>query len=377
MALGETGNIHGVTGSLDFEWEILQAIVSGESAIDLARLDLRTEEEAQDFLAAYGFDPRDEDGQREIAKILPLALTFLEEELLPVGPYTEIPPDLPLDAVQLLLTASQVDHPLRDWACSVLRVCHVVAHGLYLPGRDRVGEACAQVEQRFRKHLRTIDGQLYLGDVPLERVTFKTEKPWNSLLLKLLCKKDSVAEEIYDHVGCRIVTRTKADALRVVRYLRENNVIVYANIKPSRSHNTLVELSDFRRYLRQAWTDMELGRLTPEEFEAKVQAYDREPTGRPGSTPRNPYSDQHYRSIQFTARILIVRELENGLVERFFFPFEVQIMDQKAYERNMVGKSNHAAYRERQRIDARRRVFPWARIPAPEAVVVPTESVPD
>lgn len=366
-----------VTGSLDFEWEILQAIVSGESAIDLARLDLSTEAEAEEFLAAYGFDPREEDGHREIAKILPLALAFLEEELLPVGPYTEMPADLPLDAVQLLLTASKVDHPLRDWACSVLRVCHVVAHGLYLPGRERVGVACDQVEERFRKHLRTLDGQLYIGDVPLELVMFKTEKPWNSLLLKLLCKKDSVAEEIYDHVGCRIVTKNKADALRVVRYLRENNVIVYANIKPSRSHNTLVELSDFRRYLRQAWTDLEMGRLSREEFEAKVQAYDREPSRRPDGTPRNPYSDQHYKSLQFTARILIVRELENGLLERFFFPFEVQVMDHKAYERNMVGKSNHAAYRERQRLDARRRVFPWARIPAPEPVVMHHEVVPD
>ncbi len=371
------GDIDSLSGSLDFEWEILQSIVSGESAIDLGRLDVHSEEEAQDFLAAYGFDPRDEEGHREISKILPLALTFLDEELLPIGPLHELPPELPLDAVQLLIIASRVDHPLRDWACSVLRVCHVVAHGLYLPGRDRVTEACSQVERRFRKYLRTEGGQLFMGDIPLERVTFKTEKPWNSLLLKLLCKKDSVAEEIYDHVGCRIVTTTKADALRVVRYLRENHVFVYANIKPSRSFNTLIDLASFRRYVRQAWTDHEMGRLTLDEFEAKVQAYDREPSGRPESTPRNPYSDQHYKSLQFTARVLIVRQTEDGLVERFFFPFEVQIMDHKAYERNMVGKSNHAAYRDRQRLDARRRVFPWARIPAPERAAASLETVPD
>jgi uncharacterized protein (TIGR04562 family) len=350
-----------VTGSSDFEWEILHAIVEGGSAIDLARVAFATREAAEDFLAAYGFDSRDEDGQREIAKILPLALTFLEEELLPIGQVTEIPSELPHDPVQLLLMASQVDHPLRDWACSLLRVCHVVAHGLYLPGRERVADAWGQVEVRMRSHISEADGVMYLGDIPIERLTFKTEKPWNSLLLKLLCKKDSVAEEIYDQVGCRIVTRTRSDTLRVVRYLHEKNVIVYANIKPSRSHNTLIDLADFRRFVNQAWTDMEMGRISPAEYEAHVAAYDGDPPATTEFAPWNRHTDQHYRSLQFTARILIVRRSPEGVVERFFFPFEVQIMDSVSHARNMVGKSNHAAYRERQRDDARKRVFPWLR----------------
>ncbi|MBM3274679.1 MAG: hypothetical protein FJZ00_05980, partial [Candidatus Sericytochromatia bacterium] len=73
------------------------------------------------------------------------------------------------------------------------------------------------------------------------------------------------------------------------------------------------------------------------------------------------HMDQHYRSLQFTARTLIVRRSPAGAVERFFFPFEVQIMDSVSHASNMVGKSNHAAYRERQREDARKRVFPWLR----------------
>jgi len=356
-----------VTGSLDFEWEILSSIVAGGSAIDLGRLAFTSETEAEDFLAAYGFDPRDEDGQREIAKILPLALRFLEEELLPVGPLTEVPPDLPHDPVKLLIIASQVDHPLRDWACSMLRVCHVVSHGLYLPGRERVAEACAQVERRIRKHLKIRGGRQYLGDIPLARLTFKTEKPWNSLLLKLLCKKDSVAEEIYDQVGCRIVTHSKFDALRVVRYLRQNNVFAYPNIKPSRSHNTLIDLADFRRFLREAWTDLEMGRLSPDEFEETVAGYDSEPAVPEDAAPRNPYSDEQYKSLQFTARILIVQKSSAGVVDRYFFPFEVQIMDYPAFERNMFGKSNHKDYRERQRSDARKRVFPWLRQGKPQA----------
>ena len=371
-----TGDFKVVTGSFDFEWDIISAIVSGGSAIDLGRLDIATHDQAQAFLAAYGFDPTDEEGQREIAKILPLALRFIEEELMPVGQYREVPSDLPHDPIQLILIASQVDHPLRDWACSLLRVCHVVAHGLYLPGRDHVAEACTQVVARFKEHLKGGDDSLALGPIPLMRCDFKLEKPWNSLLLKLLCKKDSVAEEIYDQVGVRMVTSSKADALQIVRYLREKNVIVYPNIKPSRSHNTLIDLSDFRRHVGEAWADLETGKIDSVQFEDRVNSYSREPS-QAADAPKNPYSDQLYRSIQFTARILVSRKVKAGHpIERFFFPFEIQIMDLEAYRHNIVGKSNHRDYRQRQRIDARRRVFPWARLPAPQTHVAEFERAP-
>ncbi len=345
---------------LDYDWEIISAIVSGGSAIDLGRLTYRTEQAARAFLAAYGFDPREEEGQREMRKIVPLALAFIEEELLPVGPLERIPPDLSHDPVELLTYASQPEHPLRDWACSLLRVCHAVAHGMYLPGRDRVSEACAIFEGRLRPHLRHSRGKLYLGDIPIVRSEFKTEKPWNSLLLKMLYKKDSVAEEIYDQVGLRIVTYSRADTLLVIRYLVDRNVVVYPNIKPSRSHNTLIDLAEFRRFLDGARKGLEDGRLDGAGFEAEIEAYQREVDVRAGAV-RNPYTDEHYRSIQFTTRVMITRKTDAGDVERFFFPFEIQVMDEQAYRRNIVGKSNHQAYRERQRDAARHRVFPWLR----------------
>ncbi|MBU6430324.1 MAG: hypothetical protein KGR26_15015, partial [Cyanobacteria bacterium REEB65] len=58
---------------LDYDWEVISAIVSGSSAIDLGRLGFADGAEVVQFLAAYGFDPREEDGQREMRKIVPLA----------------------------------------------------------------------------------------------------------------------------------------------------------------------------------------------------------------------------------------------------------------------------------------------------------------
>jgi len=42
---------------------------------------------------------------------------------------------------------------------------------------------------------------------------------------------------------------------------------------------------------------------------------------------------------------------------RFFYPFEVQIMDRGTFERQSQGPTAHEAYKERQKKAARERVF--------------------
>lgn len=355
-----------VSGFRASDWSSLGAMVSGGSAIDLPRLDLPDEAAAKAFLAGYGLDPDNDDDRADLARILPLSRQFMEEVLLPWQGLEALPAELPDRPVALLLSASRLTDPMRFWSCSVLRVAHAVAHALFLPGRDKVTEALAQVEGRFRRHLTEADGQTWLGPIPLHAIRFKSGKPWNSLLLKLLCKKDNVAEEIYDHLGVRIVTRTRVEALEVVRYLRDHHVVPFPNVKPSRSHNSLLDLEALERHQAALWQELEAGRIDLETFERRLRAFAAGPD-LPPARRRNPFSDEDRRAIQFTARLLVRREAE-GRIERFFFPFEVQIQDALSWEESQRGRSSHEEYRERQREDARRRVFPWARSLGPDDV---------
>src|SRR5690606_5690588 len=109
----------------------------------------------------------------------------------------------------------------------------------------------------------------------------------------------------------------------------------------------------------------------------------------PAAVKINPHSSETYRSIQFTTRQLI--KLRNPLFEqlkelrsylklgdtderaarliekvdlkqlqkeiRFFYPYEVQIMDQMSAEENERGRSAHSEYKRAQIQTALRRVM--------------------
>ena len=104
----------------------------------------------------------------------------------------------------------------------------------------------------------------------------------------------------------------------------------------------------------------------------------------------NPHSSEFYRAIQFTCRQLIklknpmysdLKELKNQtragslnnenvlkLIERidmkyiqrevrFFYPYEVQVVDQKSFEENEKGRSAHSEYKRAQLQTALKRVM--------------------
>lgn len=362
-----------------FPWQVLEAIVAGRSAIDLKGLRIATEPEALDFLAAYGFDPSDPLDQIELDEAYHMAQRFIREVLLPFGNLVDLPPDLPTSYKDVLLLSATSGHPLRDWACSFLRVSHAVAHARYTRDEEAHAAARHQIFERFSTHLQVGQDTMIVTDgemrIPLLRCDFKPEKPWDSLVLKLLHKVDSVATEVYDHLGVRFVTPDKAYALLLLKYFRTHNVFAFANVKPSRSINTLVDLKAFRTAFEELEEAYHHGELSFKEFTTMVHRLGQTPAAEAG---RNPHTSTDYQTMQFTARALVRVPTATGH-KRVFVPFEVQIMDADAYAAIQNGAANHAAYRQRQKEAVCRRVFPWAvlegHVPQAAADGAQTESV--
>jgi uncharacterized protein (TIGR04562 family) len=303
---------------------------------------------------------------QECLEIAERSAEFIERVLLPWEGLTELPPGMSRNFPDLLLIASTPDHALRDWACSFLTVSHAVAHARYSQDAETLVAARQQIFQRFSNHLKVGSSRMIVSDgevnIPLVRCDFKAEKPWESLVLKLLHKVDSVAQEVYDHLGVRFVTPDKAYALLLLKYLRANNVFAYPNVKPSRSVNTLVDLPDFRSRFEDLEEAYHQGELTFKEFTQGVHRLGLPPTR---EHERNPHSASSYQTMQFTARAL-VRVERGGVVTRSFIPFEVQIMDEAAYQTSVAGAAAHQTYRIRQRLAVCKRVFPWV-LPAASA----------
>ncbi|HTL11369.1 MAG TPA: TIGR04552 family protein [Bdellovibrionota bacterium] len=395
----------------DFRWEVLEAIIGGKSLIDsstgLTGFPMETLEDADRFTWSYGLEWSDPIERAELMGNFREALSFIRKFFLrpenPEGLSLEIPRKIAelQDMRELLLMAAN-RHPvqLKDgqgsllihWACAILKLIHTIAHidkdlrQAYLP------EVQKQILDRFYKVVhRDEHDELYLGDGPddplrIDLVAFETKarKSRESVLLKLLHKKENVAENIFDQVGIRLVTRTVVDAVRVVKYFKDQMIVMPATIMPSRSRNTLVNIEELKTRMNDLQPMLEKNTIDEVAMAAALREL---PPAPPDGV--NPHSSEYYRAIQFTGRQLIklknpmydpLRELK-GLAKnqplpeavqaavdaidlqhlrrevRFFYPYEVQIMDQSSAEQNEKGLSAHSEYKKSQVQTAMRRVM--------------------
>lgn len=398
----------------DFRWETFEIIVRGRSAIDTSvGFQLRTLEEVERFAMSYGYDLENPIERAEIFGNFHEAINFIRKNFLqpenPQGLKMEIPRKLlELTDVRELFLMASMTHPsqgndtqgvfLMNMACSVLKVMHTIAHidkdlrTPYFP------ECQKQIFDRFYRVIhRDDEGKLYLGDdsdkedrVPLVAFETKPKKARDSILLKLLHKSENVAEDIFDQVGIRFVTETNLDALRVIKFLKDRMILMAPNIKPSRSRNTLIDLDAFKKGWDELYSRWERREVSNAEVADQLSALAHYPAG----DSDNPHSSKFYRAIQFTCRQLIkfknpvhddlrdirqlVKQLDGtdtdavkALVERveridlkkvqrevrFFYPFEVQLMDVKSFEENERGRSAHSEYKKAQTQTAMRRVM--------------------
>ncbi len=393
----------------EFGWDILDVIIGGKSSLDAREgFQFKTREDAAGYLEGYGYDADNPIQLSELFGNFREALSFVRTHFLrpenPQGLKLEVPRKLVelTDVRDLFLMgsyayANQTRDPngkvLQYFAVAVLKVMHAISHMDQDLRTPYFGEVQKSIFDRFYKFVHRDDaGQLYMGltasdptRVNLVKFETKPKKSRESTLLKLLHKPENVAEDIFDRVGLRFVTRTRLEALQVIRFLLLNRVFMPSNIKPSRSRNTLIDVEDFRKCLRPTFEEFIAGEIDEPTLIMKLE----EAAHPPVAAGDNPHSSEFYRAIQFTCRQLIkhvnpiyddLRELklkakqslEEGDIKRiierielkhlpkevrFFYPYEVQIMDLKSFEDNERGRSAHSEYRKSQVQAAMKRIM--------------------
>lgn len=383
--------------------------------------DFQSMEKVLAYLTSYGLNPEDPVVKAELFGNFQEAISFIRRYFLKENNSLGLPLQLPAlfyqitDVAELFLVAANkhsVNKNHRErveesmWAGAILKVMHTIIH-MDKDLRQRYFPIIQQqIFDKFYKHLkRDADNKLTLSavngmQIPLYDFVTKSKKTRDSIIIKLLHKAENVAEELFDRVGVRFITHDVLDTLRVVKFLQQYNVIIPHNIKPSRSINGLFDFDLFRPKWRSMIRMSLRNNLTQARFHS---ALNRDAmTCRPENNhngdvknKQNVHSSKSYRAIQFTCRQLIsykdpffneITHLKNLTKEidarnaapeickvldriqhldvshwsqevKFFYPFEIQIVD---YENNLIqtqGEASHEEYKNSQLLTAMKRVF--------------------
>lgn len=349
----------------NFDPTTLNTVLGGASTLDIPRLNIQNLDQAHRFIRAYGYNLSLEEDLRKVWLYYRRAVAFIRTELL--KPDEEIPamladPTLLQDVAYLLIYASTLDqreNSVQRWACAILRVMHVLSHLENDLFTRYSTEIQSQVISPFQTHIFSdpekgiqLGAPLDPEQILLKKFDVKAFKTSNSSILKLLAKREALAFSLLDKVGVRFVTRHLFDVFRVIRFLFDKSLVSFPHVIPDQSNNTLYPFNLFVEVLETLTKETE---LTSQELDqmltAKLAASGERAEYR---EKPNSFSSREYRFVKFISRRLIHVESENL---RFYYPYEVQIIDYPTYLQNASGSSSHESYKERQREMARRRFF--------------------
>jgi uncharacterized protein (TIGR04552 family) len=349
---GRNGEVE--TSELDrsatFELSDLVAVrnlLRGGSVVDWHRLHFNERSQVDRFLRINEFDPSSGEDIARLEDLREQAVEYLERYL---GFRVTEDVAVRVPARDLFLVASQKGKR-RTHACVVLKVMHVLHH---LAGGELATRLAVSADQIFHfvedKVLRTVEEMKSVG---CQIVGFEwSRKEEDSLITKLLAKRDNVAAHVYDKLRFRMITRTEDEIVFVLREL-QHRLVPFNYVVPGESQNDIVDLQAFVDrvpYLRG---------LLPELLDAS------DPNGR--SPLINEFSGPSYRVVNFVADLPVRVDKHLGLSADdplftdvgvvVFVLTEFQIVDEQTAQANEQGENSHERYKERQNARVRARLM--------------------
>ena len=349
---GTAGLASDVERSASFDISDLTSVrnlLRSGSVVDWHRLYFTDRSQVDRYLRINEFDPANPEDIARLEALREQAVEYLERYL---GFRVSEDVAARVPARDLLLVASQKGKR-RTHACVVLKVMHVLHH---LAGGELATRLTVSADQIFQvvedKVLRTVEEMKSAG---CQIVEFEwSRKEEDSLITKLLAKRDNLAAHVYDKLRFRMITRTEEEIVFVLRELL-HRLVPFNYVIPGESQNDIVDLQAFIErdpYLRAHLPDLlDLSNVTPDKRTPLV----------------NEFSGPSYRVVNFVADLPVRMDKHLGLSSEnplfadtgsvVFVLTEFQIVDVRTAQANEQGENSHERYKERQATRVRGRLM--------------------
>lgn len=328
--------------------EAMRLLLAGSSIIDWHQLAFADEEEVDRFLRVNEFDPDDEQDMERLEDLREEAVDYLSRHLGYRVP-AEVAGDVP--ARDLLLIASRRGRH-QTYSCIILKAMHVLHH---LNGREILFRLPISDDQVFglveNKVVHVVEALRAAGHPIIEFSWSRKER--DSLITKLLAKRDSIAAHVYDKLRFRLVTRQHSDLAPVLREIL-HRLLPFNYVIPGQSVNRILP---FRTLVEDS--------ATLRAHAAELQDPDLDDGG---AGPPNEFSAPGFRVLNFVADLpvrvaSVLRLMDGGPVGLdldpravIFVLTEFQVVDGESAIDNEQGDNSHQAYKERQLITVKARL---------------------
>lgn len=326
--------------------EAMRMLLHGSSVIDWHQLGFSDLEQVHRFLRVNEFDPASEHDMDRLEELRAEAVDYLTRHFGYRIP-EEVAETLP--ATELFLIASRRGR-FQTYACIVLKVMHVLQH---LDGRETLFCLPVSDDQVFglveAKVVQIVD-EMRAAGLPIVEFAW-SRKERDSLITKLLAKRETLAAHVYDKLRFRLITRREEDLALVLRELL-TRLVPFNYVIPGQTVNKLLPFSHI--FEVHPSTKRHLTELQHSE---DINLND---------SAANHFSSASYRVINFVADLPVrvgavlrhtnrtAPELDEHAV--VYVLTEFQVMDAHSAVTNEQGDSSHIAYKERQQIQVKARL---------------------
>ncbi len=324
------------------ETVIFKHALLGDSVIDWSRLFFSDEDSVLKFLRLNEFDPTRPKDMDRLGLIHQEATDYLQNHL-----HFDISAELKdsTQIIPLFLKASQgQDKALIRQSCAILKTMNIIHH---IDGRELLYNCSISLRDLFSlvedKVVRALSHLSRTGTSMTHYEGGRKSK--DSMITKLLSKRESIAAQINDRVRYRITARTKEDIARIANYLFET-IIPFNYIIPGASTNQLFQLD-----MKKKDAINRLLHINP--LYARKRSQD--------------YTSKAYKVCKFVADIPI--RMDNFLAQSggpafreslgniAFVLVEFQIVDEETSAKNNFGDASHEKYKIRQKTGVVKRLI--------------------